>query len=80
VLGDLQDTLTALLDLRVCIGVCRVNFLLCALPQTLLKDAADVFDDLMQVTFASIACTVLSDKAGLRLSRPLRHPSVRDLG
>jgi hypothetical protein len=32
VLGDFQDTQAALLTVRVCMGVCRVNFLLRALP------------------------------------------------
>jgi hypothetical protein len=60
VLGDFQDTWAALLILRVCMGVCRVTFLLRALPQPLAKDAADVFDDLIQETFASISCAVPS--------------------
>jgi hypothetical protein len=42
VLGDFQDTQAALLILRVCMGVCRVNFLLRALPQPLVKGLADV--------------------------------------
>jgi hypothetical protein len=45
VLGDFQDTQAALLILRVCMGVSHVNFLFRALPQRLVKDAADDFDD-----------------------------------
>jgi hypothetical protein len=62
VLGEFQDFQAALLILCVCMGVCRVNFLLRALPQPLVKDAANVFDDLMQETFASISCAVLPDR------------------
>jgi hypothetical protein len=62
VLGDFQDTQAARLILRVCMGVCRVNFLLRALPQPLVNDAADVFDDLTHETFASISCAVLPDR------------------
>jgi hypothetical protein len=42
VLEDFQDTQAALFILRVCMGVCRVNFLLRALPQPLVKDVATV--------------------------------------
>jgi hypothetical protein len=62
VLGDFHDTQATLLILRVCLGVCRVNFPLRALPQPLVKGAADVFDDLMQETFASISCALLPDR------------------
>jgi hypothetical protein len=44
VLGDFTDTQAALLILRVCMGVCRVNFLLRALPQLLVKDADVLMD------------------------------------
>jgi hypothetical protein len=37
VMGYFQDTQVAVLILRVCMGVCRVNFLLRALPQPLVK-------------------------------------------
>jgi hypothetical protein len=47
-LGDFQDTQAALLILRVCMDVCRVNILLRALPKPLVKNAADVFDGLTQ--------------------------------
>jgi hypothetical protein len=46
-MNNFQDTHAALLILRVCMGACRVNFLLRALPQPLVKGAADVFDDLI---------------------------------
>jgi hypothetical protein len=62
VLGDFQDTQAALLILHVCMGACCAKFLLCALPQPLVKYASDVFDDLMQETFASISCAVLPDR------------------
>jgi hypothetical protein len=62
VLAEFQDIQAALLILRVCMSVCRVNFLLRGLLQPLVKDTADVFDDLMQETFASISCAVLPDR------------------
>jgi hypothetical protein len=43
--GDFQDTQAALFILCVCMGVCRVNFLLRALLQLLLKDAVNVLMD-----------------------------------
>jgi hypothetical protein len=43
-------------------GVSHVNFLLRALPQPLVKDVADDFDDLMRETFVSISCAVLPDR------------------
>jgi hypothetical protein len=80
VLGDFLDTRAALLILRVCMGKCRVNFLLRALPQPLVNDAADAFDDSMQETFASIASLCFQIGSGPRLSCPSRHPTVRNLG
>jgi hypothetical protein len=80
VLGDFQDTQTALLILRVCMGVCRVNFLLRALPQPLVKDAADVFDDLMPETLASISCAVLPDRAWTAAQLPISTPDCPGLG
>jgi hypothetical protein len=62
VLGDFQDTHPALLVLSVCMGVFRVTFLLRAGPQTLVKGAADVLDDLSQEIFATIYRTVLPDR------------------
>jgi hypothetical protein len=80
VLGDLQDTQAALLILRVCMGVCRVNFLLRALPQPLVKDAADVFDELMQETFTSISCVVLPDRVWTAAQLPISTPDCPGLG
>jgi hypothetical protein len=80
VLGDFQDTQAAVLILRVCLGVCRVNFLLHALPQPLVKDAADVFDDLMQETFASISCTVLPDRVWTAAQLPISTHDCPGLG
>jgi hypothetical protein len=80
VLGDFLDAQTALLVLRVCMGMCRVNFLLRALPQPLAKDAADVFDDLMQVTFDSISCAVLPDRVWTAAQLPISTPDCPDLG
>jgi hypothetical protein len=62
VLGDFQDIQPALLILSVCMGVFRVNFLLRAGPQPLVKDAADVLDDLLQENFATVYRTVLPDR------------------
>jgi hypothetical protein len=78
VLGDFQNTQAALLILRICRGVCRVNFLLRALPQPLVKDAADVFDDMMQETFASVSCAVFQIVSRPRLSCP-RHPLLHEV-
>jgi hypothetical protein len=74
VLGDFQDTQAALLILRVYMGVCRVNLLLRALPQPLLKYAAVVFDDLMQETFAAISCAVLPDWVWSASQLPISTP------
>jgi hypothetical protein len=79
-LGDFQDTQAALLILRVCMGVCRANFLLRALPQPLVKDAADVFDELMQETFASISCAVLPDRVWTAAQLPISTPDSPGLG
>jgi hypothetical protein len=80
VLGEFQDTQAALLILCVCMGVCRVNFLLRALPQPLVKDAANVFDDLMQETFASISCAVLPDRVWTAAQLPIPPPDCPGLG
>jgi hypothetical protein len=80
VLGGFQDSQAALLILRVCMGACRVNFLLRALPQPLVKDAADVFDDLMQETFASISCAVLPDAVWTAAQLPISVPDYPGLG
>jgi hypothetical protein len=80
VLGGFQDTQAALLILRVCMGVCRVNFLLRALAQPLVKDAADVFDDLMRETFASISCAVLPDVVWAAAQLPISVPDYPGLG
>jgi hypothetical protein len=80
VLGDFQDTWAALLILRVCMGVCRVTFLLRALPQPLVKDAADVFDDLIQETFASISCAVPSYRVWTAAQLPISTPDCPGLG
>jgi hypothetical protein len=80
VLGDFQDTRAALLILLVCMGVCRVNFLLRALPQPLVNDAADVFDDSMQETFASIALAVLPDRVWTASLLPISTPDCPGLG
>jgi hypothetical protein len=80
VLGDFQDTQAALLILRVCMGMCRVNFVLHALPQPLVKNAADVFDDLMQETLASISCAVLPDRVWTAGQLPISRPDCPGLG
>jgi hypothetical protein len=80
VLGAFQDTQAALLILRVCMGVCRINFLLRALPQPLVKDAADVFDDLKQETFASISGAVLPDRVWTAAQLPISTPDCPGLG
>jgi hypothetical protein len=80
VLGDSQDTQVALLILRDCMGVCRVNFPLRALPQPLVKDAADVFDDLMQENFASIFCAVLPDRVWTAAQLAILTPACPGLG
>jgi hypothetical protein len=74
VLGDFQNTQAALLILRICMGVCRVKFLLCALSQPLVKDAADFFDDLKQETLASISCAVLPDRVWTATQLPISTP------
>jgi hypothetical protein len=74
------DNQAALLILLVCMGVCRVNFLLRALPQPLLKDAADVFDDSMQEMFASISYAVLPDRVGTAAQLPISTPDCPGLG
>jgi hypothetical protein len=79
VLGDFRDTQAALLFLRVRMGVCRGNFLLRALPQPLVKDAADVFDDLMQETFASISRAVLPDRVWTTAQLPISTPDCPGL-
>jgi hypothetical protein len=58
----------------------RVNFQLRALPQPLVKDAADVFDDLMQETFASISCAVLPDRVWTAAQLPISTPDCPGLG
>jgi hypothetical protein len=80
VLRDFQDTQAALLILRVCMGVCRVNFLLHALPQPLVKAAADVFNDLKQETFASISCAVLANRVWTAAQLPISTPDCPGLG
>jgi hypothetical protein len=80
VLGDFQDTQAAHLILRVCMGVCRVNFLLLPLPQPLVKDATDVFDDLMQDTFASISCAMIPDRVWTAAQLPISTPDCPGLG
>jgi hypothetical protein len=80
VLGDFQDTHAPHLMLRVCIGVCRVNFLLRVLPHPLEKDAADGFDDLLQKTFASISCAVLSDRVWTAAQLPFSPTDCPGLG
>jgi hypothetical protein len=80
VLGDFRDTQAALLVLRVCMGVCCDNFHLRALPQPLVKDAADVFDDLMQEAFASISCAVLPDRVWIAAQLPVSTPDCPGLG
>jgi hypothetical protein len=61
-------------------GVSRVNFLLRPLPQLLVKDAADVFDDLMRETFASISCAVLPDRVWTEAQLPISTPDCPRLG
>jgi hypothetical protein len=61
-------------------GVCRVTFVLRALPQPLMKDAADVFDNLMQETFASISCAVLPDRVWTAAQLPISTPDCPGLG
>jgi hypothetical protein len=80
VLGYFQDTQAALLILRVCMRVCLVNLLLRALPQPLVKDAADIFDVLMQETFASISCAVLPDRVWISAQLPISTPDCPGLG
>jgi hypothetical protein len=80
VLRDLQDTQAAPFIFRVCMGVCRVNFLLRALPQPLVNDAAHVFDDSMQETFASISCAVLRDRVWAAAQLPISTPDCPGLG
>jgi hypothetical protein len=80
VLGDFQDTQAALFILRVSMGVCRVNFLLRALPQPLVKDVANVFDALMQENFASISCVVLPDRVWTAAQLPISTPDCPGLG
>jgi hypothetical protein len=79
-LGDFQDTQAALLILRFCMGVCRVNFLLRALPKPLVKDAANVLDDLMHETFASISCAVPPDRVRTAAQLPITIPDCPGLG
>jgi hypothetical protein len=82
VLGSFQDTQAALLILipRFFLGVCRINFLLRALPQPLVKDAADVIDDLKQETLASISCAVLLDWVWTAAQLPISTPDCPGLG
>jgi hypothetical protein len=80
VMGDFQNTQAALLILRVCMSVCRVNFLLRALPQPLVKDAAAVFDDLIRRPSPLFPALCFQIGSGPRLSCPSRHPPVRDVG
>jgi hypothetical protein len=80
VLGAFQEIQAALLILRVCMGVCRVNFLFRALPQPLVKDAADVFDDFMRETFASISCAVLPDRVWTAAQLSISTPDYPGLG
>jgi hypothetical protein len=80
VLGDSQGTHAALLILRVCMGVCRVNFLLRALPKPLVKVAADVFEDLMQGTFAPISCAVFPDRVWTAAQLPSSTHDCPGLG
>jgi hypothetical protein len=80
VLGYFQDTQEALLILRVCMGVCRVNFLLRALPKQLVNDAADVFDDLILETFASISCAARPDRVWTAAQVPFWTPNCPGLG
>jgi hypothetical protein len=80
VLGDSQDIQAALLILRVCMGVCRVNFLRRALPKPLVNDAADVFDDLMLETFASISCAAHPDRVWTAAQVPIWTPDCPELG
>jgi hypothetical protein len=80
VLGDSQDTQAALLILRVCMGVCRVNFPLRTLPQPLVKDAADVFDDLMQENFSFISCAVRPDRVWTATQLSISTPDCPGLG
>jgi hypothetical protein len=82
VLGDFRDIQAALLILYVCVcmSVCRVSFLLRALPKPFVNDAADVFDDLMQETFASIFCAVLPDRVWTAAQLPILTPDCPGLG
>jgi hypothetical protein len=75
-----NNTQAALLILRVCMAVCRVNFLLRALPQLLVKDAADGFDDLMQETFASVSCSLLLDRVWTAAQLLISTPDSPGLG
>jgi hypothetical protein len=80
VLRDFQDTQAALLILRVCMGVCRVQFLLRALPQPLVKDVADVLDDMMQETSATISSAVRPDRVWTAAQLPISTPECPGLG
>jgi hypothetical protein len=80
VMEDFHDTQAALLILRFCMSVCRVNFLLRALPQRLVKDAADIFDDLIMRPSPVFPALCFQIGSGPRLSCLSLHPPVRDLG
>jgi hypothetical protein len=56
------------------------QLLLRALPQPLVKDAPDVFDDLMQETFAYISCAVLPDRVWTAAQLPISIPDCTGLG
>jgi hypothetical protein len=80
VLGDFQDTQAALLILRVCMGVCRVNFQLRSSPQPLVRDAADVFDELMQENFLYFLRCAFRSGLDRCSADPSRHSTDQDLG
>lgn len=79
-LANFVDTQTALLILRVCMGTCRVNYLLRALPQPLVAAASRSFDVMMRETFSRLSCEVVTDDIWCSPQLPIAMTSAPGLG
>lgn len=80
ILGEFENTQVALLILRVCMGVCRINFLLRALPQPLTVQAATQFDEMQRLAFTRISGAVITDETWVAVQLPIATKDVPGVG